>query len=233
MTPVKFGFCVSISLHLVLAGVVLTGAVKFGRTPSGDSAPPVVLSLIPIVEEPLAPEPNLPPSEPLQPTEPPVTPPKPAPAIESIVPREVVQPIPNRVKATDAPMSEVLPLTKDRPDTSATSPSTQNAAPPSEDESKKPGFVGARSHANYRNNPKTVYPLSAQRRKQEGVVVLKVKVTALGRVESISVKQTSGVDVLDEAAIKAVRGWDFEPARIGSKAVDSEVDVPFNFTLRK
>lgn len=63
--------------------------------------------------------------------------------------------------------------------------------------------------------------------------MLKVKVTALGRVESISVKQTSGVDVLDEAAIKAVRGWDFEPARIGSKAVDSEVDVPFNFTLRK
>ncbi|MCS6860896.1 MAG: energy transducer TonB [Abditibacteriales bacterium] len=83
----------------------------------------------------------------------------------------------------------------------------------------------------YRNNPKPDYPPDARRQKQEGVVYLLVSINARGRVEDVQVDQSSGFTLLDEAALKAVRRWEFEPARRGDTPVPTRVRVPIRFKL--
>lgn len=88
---------------------------------------------------------------------------------------------------------------------------------------------GAPARATYRHNSKPAYPPLARRQGQEGVVFLDVKVTAEGHAAGVALKQTSGFRLLDEAAINAVRKSEIEPARIWSRAVESEIEVPVRF----
>jgi protein TonB len=85
----------------------------------------------------------------------------------------------------------------------------------------------------YRSNPEPEYPLSARRNRQEGVVLLTVGVAVDGRPADIALKQSSGHPSLDEAAIDAVRGWTFDPARAGGVAVPSHVVVPVRFSMTR
>ena len=57
-------------------------------------------------------------------------------------------------------------------------------------------------------------------------------VNAKGHPNRVQVKQSSGFRDLDEAAVKAVQKWDFEPARLGKRPVDVEAEVPVRFRLR-
>jgi protein TonB len=71
------------------------------------------------------------------------------------------------------------------------------------------------------------------RRRQQGAVLLSVKVSAQGRALRVQVKESSGFPLLDRAAVHAVQNWEFEPARLGRVAVDSETEVPVRFQLAK
>jgi protein TonB len=84
----------------------------------------------------------------------------------------------------------------------------------------------------YRINPEPAYPASGRRRRQEGLVLFNVTVTAQGRASRVDVKQSSGVPALDDAAREAVRGWEFEPGRVGLLPVESEIEVPVRFKLQ-
>ncbi len=86
-------------------------------------------------------------------------------------------------------------------------------------------------NAAYLNNPRPVYPPIARKRGLEGVVVLRVQVSAGGAPERVAVAKSSGAAVLDEAALKAVQGWTFVPARRGDTAIAYPVDVPIRFQL--
>ena len=66
-----------------------------------------------------------------------------------------------------------------------------------------------------------------------GLVLLSVSVSSQGHPVQVRVKQSSGVFTLDEAAVDAVRGWEFKPTRIGPLAADSEVEAPVRFQLIK
>jgi len=59
-----------------------------------------------------------------------------------------------------------------------------------------------------------------------------VQVSAKGLPEQVVVTQTSGQTVLDEAALRAVQGWSFVPARRGDKPIAHEVAVPVRFQLK-
>jgi len=84
----------------------------------------------------------------------------------------------------------------------------------------------------YLNNPRPAYPPVARRLGLEGVVVLRVQVSARGTPEQVVIAQTSGASVLDDAALKAVQGWTFVPARRGDTPIAHAVDVPIRFRLQ-
>ncbi len=69
-------------------------------------------------------------------------------------------------------------------------------------------------------NRHPVYPPAARMMEEEGTVTLRLLVAADGTVREAHIKQTSGSDLLDEAAVKeALRSWKFLPARNGGTAV--------------
>ena len=84
----------------------------------------------------------------------------------------------------------------------------------------------------YRQNPPPEYPLLARRRQLEGTVVLEALVGPAGRVRELSVKESSGHQLLDEAALRAVKNWRFAPGRQGTTPVAMPVLVPVRFHLQ-
>lgn len=89
-----------------------------------------------------------------------------------------------------------------------------------------PGFG-----ASYLHNPKPAYPIMARRRGLEGVVRLDVRVSAEGIPIAVKVRESSGHESLDEAALTAVWHWRFSPARRGGEPVEGAVVVPVRFNL--
>lgn len=85
--------------------------------------------------------------------------------------------------------------------------------------------------AAYLHNPKPAYPMVAMRRGESGTVYVLVQVTREGRPARVSLQKSSGSASLDEAAVRAVQGWRFAPARKGNEPIDGEVVVPMVFNI--
>ncbi len=85
--------------------------------------------------------------------------------------------------------------------------------------------------ADYLNNPAPVYPSLSRKRGEQGVVLLRVHVLADGRADQLEVLQSSGYERLDDAALRAVKRWQFVPAKLGEEAVAAWVRVPVRFDL--
>lgn len=90
----------------------------------------------------------------------------------------------------------------------------------------------ARFDADYLNNPKPHYPSASRRLREEGEVMLRVRVSAAGLAENVEIKHSSGFIRLDQAAVDAVTRWRFVPARRGDEAVAAWVQVPITFNLQ-
>jgi len=99
----------------------------------------------------------------------------------------------------------------------------------------KPFDTGVRVKANpdYFQNPAPGYPELARQMRQEGIVMLSVDVDKEGDPVSVEIIQSSGFRMLDQAALKAVRHWKFQPGSLGGVPVDSTVTVPIRFKLEK
>lgn len=82
------------------------------------------------------------------------------------------------------------------------------------------------------HRPPPDYPGVARRRGQEGVVELRVELSATGAVSAVTVARASGSSALDRAALTAVRGWSCAPARVGGVAVASTARQRIRFSLR-
>jgi protein TonB len=96
----------------------------------------------------------------------------------------------------------------------------------------QPGGGGAVSaKPRYRSNPTPAYPIPSKRRREEGVVLLNVQVSADGTPAAVSLNRSCGHPLLDRAALEAVRRWTFEPARAADLPVSSLVVIPVRFSL--
>ncbi|RJP19757.1 MAG: energy transducer TonB [Candidatus Abyssobacteria bacterium SURF_5] len=84
----------------------------------------------------------------------------------------------------------------------------------------------------YAYNPKPHYPRSARSAGQEGTAILRVEVLSSGKVGRIEVEKSSGYDLLDREAVRAIQLWRFAPARRGTRPVTAWVRVPIEFSLR-
>lgn len=87
------------------------------------------------------------------------------------------------------------------------------------------------SPADYLQNPPPVYPRSALRRRIQGTVMVDVRVGVDGFPRMVRLEASSGYAMLDEAALEAVRKWQFTPARRGSEVVEAGVVVPVEFRI--
>ena len=76
------------------------------------------------------------------------------------------------------------------------------------------------------------YPPAALRLEQQGEVMVRLRVLASGAAADVQVRSSSGHALLDEAALRYLRGARFVPARDRSGlAVDSLVIIPIRFVL--
>ena len=88
------------------------------------------------------------------------------------------------------------------------------------------GILPAIPDDRFRNKP-PIYPIEAQIHDQHGSVVLLIHVSENGAAAGVDVQQSSGVDLLDQAAVAAVLKWHFRPAMEDGHAVP--FDYPFRF----
>jgi protein TonB len=75
------------------------------------------------------------------------------------------------------------------------------------------------------------YPAAARKAGWEGTVLARVVIDARGKAAVVSVRQSSGYSLLDEAVRKAVKKWRFAPATQGGIPVASFHDVKVRFRL--
>lgn len=85
--------------------------------------------------------------------------------------------------------------------------------------------------AAYLHNPEPTYPIMARRMGQQGNVLLQVTVSETGQAVVVVVLQSSGYALLDQSAVRAVKNWQFVPAKSNQQAVTAQVTVPVRFTL--
>jgi len=90
----------------------------------------------------------------------------------------------------------------------------------------------AQTMPRYLKTPNPPYPPQARIKGYDGVVLLRVEVLKSGRTGHISIKESSGHDILDKAALDTVAKWQFEPGRNKGEVRDMTIDIPVRFSLR-
>jgi periplasmic protein TonB len=121
-----------------------------------------------------------------------------------VVPAEPAEPAPMAAAVQAAPASVALPAGQDT----------------------RPDYKAA-----YLDN-RLDYPMMARRLGIQGRVVLDVEVLADGQCGQATVAQSSGHQMLDNAALESVRNWHFVPARHGTQVVTRWFKVPITFALK-
>jgi len=81
------------------------------------------------------------------------------------------------------------------------------------------------------NIPRPQYPDSARNEGAQGIVKIKALVDVDGSIMAVFIVQSSGHEMLDQAALEAVKKAEFAPARSNDKPVRVWVTVPINFKL--
>ena len=76
------------------------------------------------------------------------------------------------------------------------------------------------------------YPLELWDQDIEGETLLRVRVTDIGRVDSVAVLESSGHPAFDSAAIIGARDLRFSPARRDGKRIEVWAEVPVHFSKR-
>jgi protein TonB len=98
---------------------------------------------------------------------------------------------------------------------------------------RPPMFVGGTGVLNC-HMAQLEYPQEAQERQLQGKVLVTIQIDTLGRVTNYRLTQRVGRSC-DEEAMRVARAipQTWVPARIGSRAVAVEYELPFNFSMKK
>lgn len=75
------------------------------------------------------------------------------------------------------------------------------------------------------------YPRVAKHKGQQGVVMIEVWLDEQGRQTKLEIAESSGFEALDEAAITAVKVWQFKGHSINGQTIASRLKVPVRFEL--
>lgn len=145
---------------------------------------------------------------------------EPEPYVPPEVPPVAQQPV------VDVPLPEIPPVTT--PVETITVPPVTEASPTAEPTA--PAVINVKSLSVTRR-VEPVYPPASRRLDEQGVVRLRVMVDERGRPREVQIVKSSGFDRLDEAAVTAVRRWQFSPAMQAAGAVTAWTQVNVVFRL--
>lgn len=76
-----------------------------------------------------------------------------------------------------------------------------------------------------------VYPQRSIDLEQQGKVIIHALVDENGNIQDVIIKNSSGHNLLDNSAKKAVAQWRFSPSQISGKSAKAWVEVPVDFKL--
>jgi protein TonB len=150
----------------------------------------------------------------------PVPPPPTAKAKPVEKPPEIVEPALLEKKRPDLPKVEEVAEEIAQASVASAASRAQMGA---EDDELPPALV---------SNPAPPYPPEARAAGQQGVVMLRVTVSAAGTVAKLSLYESSGIPTLDQAALTAVPLWRFQPGRRHGVPAEYDVRVPVRFSIR-
>ena len=87
------------------------------------------------------------------------------------------------------------------------------------------------SDADYLQNPKPAYPAMSKRLGEQGKVVVRVLIGVDGAAQQAEIRQSSGFDRLDQAALLTAQRWRYVPGKRGGVPEAMWFNVPINFIL--
>jgi len=173
--------------------------------------------------------PDSPPPAPAAPPEP--APPEPAPApvvVETPTRREPPKPSPPPAPASSSsPVRKTEARPPGRP-VPAEPPAMTTPAP----SAAQPIHVGGDIKAPAKTRDvRPVYPAAAQASRIQGIVIIEATIGADGRVRETRVLRPVS-PLLDDAAVEAVRQWEYEPTLLNGSPVPVIMTVTVNFRLQ-
>ena len=213
--------------HLVIAGsVVLLHAAGLWALQSG---------LLQRAVEVLVPVTVL--SEFVEPPKPRVTPPPPAPKLppppQAVAPKVAALPPPpmplavaHAAPTPQTPTGVTSPAAVLPPVTAPVAATPAPVAAPPAPKVELPS-----SDADYLQNPKPSYPAMSKRLGEQGKVVVRVLIGVDGSAQQAEIRQSSGFDRLDQAALATTLRWRYVPGKRGGVAEAMWFNVPINFVL--
>jgi TonB family protein len=78
-----------------------------------------------------------------------------------------------------------------------------------------------------------IYPKDAEKKKIQGTVNLRIHVTTLGTVDQVEIINSSGLESMDKAAVKAAQKTRFRPAIKDGQRVPMWISYPIQFALNQ
>ncbi len=177
--------------------------------------------------------------EPPKPKEAPPPPPpaKPPPPSEPVVKRTAPSlppppmpvAIPDPTPAPNAPTGVTAPQPAPPP---IAAPVAVAPTPPAPAPAPAPAKVELpSSDADYLQNPSPAYPAASRRLGEQGKVLVRVLIGVDGTAQKAEIRQSSGFDRLDKAALDTVQRWRYVPGKRGGVAEAMWFTVPINFVL--
>jgi protein TonB len=101
-----------------------------------------------------------------------------------------------------------------------------------DDVDSMPSIAGAADPPSpFPSNPSPGYPAAAIRERRQGRVVVRMLVSAEGKVTSAEIQKSSGWPDVDAAALATAKSWKFTPARRDGQPVPHEYIKPWNFRI--
>ena len=169
------------------------------------------------------------PPKPMAPKSPPIDAPPPETVKKPVTkPEPVTQVAPTLLAVPDAvptpnapsiqPIAQPAPYAPAVPVAAVTTPALAKITLPSSD-------------ADYLSNPKPTYPAMSKRLGEQGKVVVRVLIGADGLPQKSELRQSSGFDRLDDAALATVMKWRYVPGKRDGIAEAMWFNVPITFRL--
>lgn len=149
-----------------------------------------------------------------------------------VPPKEQVVAPPAKIQLAPAQPVPVAPERAPEPAPAPAQAAPAPAAAPAASPATGTGPVKANLAANLLSSPKPVFPNSSRRKKESGVVTVRVVVGEDGRVDDISLHRSSGFPDLDQAVVAAVRNWRWSPTLRDGRPVRITGLIPINMVLR-